>query len=154
LLRRKHELIFSQGNADARKRLFGHEGAFSRFSAKIDSAFCAGWIDVDLHHDLHILRKVRNEFAHQMHGLSLESPKVAGLVDQLRVPHRDFYDWGLVKAAATRDGQGVTLFTGQTPQEAGEPLKVPAGFIFRAAASRVIAHLCEHLKVGVLVSKE
>jgi len=46
------------------KRLFSGFGPLSSFSSKIDIAYSIGLIPKLMHRDLHILRKIRNEFAH------------------------------------------------------------------------------------------
>lgn len=42
---------FSKGNSKAREKLFSENGPFASLSAKLDAAFCAGWIDADVYHD-------------------------------------------------------------------------------------------------------
>lgn len=94
ILERKLGALFSGGNSDARRKLFDANGPFSPFSAKVTAAFCLGWLDADLRHDLDVIRKIRNRFAHQIHGLTLDDPDMAILVDSFRLPHREFSDWG------------------------------------------------------------
>ena len=53
-----HEL--DRGTADARSALFTSNGPFATFSAMLNVAFCAGWIDSDVYHDLHVVRKTSN----------------------------------------------------------------------------------------------
>ena len=151
LLERKLAQFFSHGNADARAQLFGANGPFATFASKITAAFCAGWLDVDVHDDLHVIRKIRNRFAHQIHGLSMESPAIRSLIDSFRVPHREFYDWGKLRCAATAEGTGVVFYTGGPPETVGEPLIIPAVFTFRMAASWTIAYLAANLGVGIVV---
>jgi hypothetical protein len=154
LLERKLTHFFSGGNREARVRLFASNGPFTTFSAKITTAFCAGWLDNDVHHDLHVIRKIRNEFAHQMHGLSMESPRIRHLIESFRVPHREFYDWGKLKCAAIAEGIGVMFYTDRPPEEVGGPLVIPAAFTFRWATSWVIAYLSANLGVGITVPDE
>ncbi|PSM18157.1 hypothetical protein [Nitratireductor sp. StC3] len=51
-------------NADLRDKMFSGYGPFSSFSAKIDSAYAMGLIDKTMHTEMHIVRRIRNEFSH------------------------------------------------------------------------------------------
>jgi hypothetical protein len=154
LLERKLAQLFSSGNKKALAQLFAANGPFATFSAKITAAFCAGWLDADVYHDLHVIRKIRNSFAHQIHGLSMESQKIRPLIESLQVPHREFYDWGELKCAGTAEGVGVVFYTDQSAEGLGEPLVIPATFTFRLAVSWIIAYLAANLGVGILVPDE
>lgn len=62
-------------------RLFGRAGALSTFSAKIDLARVLGMCTTAIASDLHIIREVRNEFAHSVlskdnNSISFETPNV------------------------------------------------------------------------------
>ena len=46
------------------KQLLKANGALATFSSKIDLTFLLGLIPKNVFNDLHILRKIRNEFAH------------------------------------------------------------------------------------------
>lgn len=144
LLERKLVLLFSGKNPKARAQLVN-------FSRRINAAFRVGLLDVDVCHDLNVIRKIRNEFAHQIHGLSMESGEVRTLIESFRVPHREFYDWGKLKCAATTEGSGIVFHTNQPPEKVGEPLVIPAAFTFRWATSWVIAYLSANLGVGIVV---
>jgi DNA-binding MltR family transcriptional regulator len=45
-------------------RLFENYGPLSTFSAKIDIAYALSLFDANMHHDLSVIRKIRNTFAH------------------------------------------------------------------------------------------
>lgn len=47
-----------------REKFFDGYGPLSHFSTRIDLAFALGDIDDDTRHDLHVLRTLRNQFAH------------------------------------------------------------------------------------------
>jgi DNA-binding MltR family transcriptional regulator len=152
LLRRKLQQHFSKGNSEARGKLFSGDGALGRFSSRIDAAFCLGLFETDVYHDLHVLRKVRNFFAHRLQGLTYETPEIRKLIDSLQVPHRDFYDWGKLRCAAIRDGGGVVILSGESHDEKfGEELRFPAGITFRLGASRLIAYLASSFEVSILL---
>jgi hypothetical protein len=151
LLERKLAQLFSSGNKEARANLFAANGPFATFSAKITAAFCAGWLDADVYHDLRVIQKIRNKFAHQIHGLSMESPSVRPLTESFQVPHREFYDWGKLKCAAADEGTGIVFYTDQRTEKIDEPLIIPAAFTFRLAVSWIIAYLAANLGVGIVV---
>lgn len=141
---------FGGGNANARSALFSSNGPFAAFSAKVNVAFCAGWIDRDVYHDLDVVRKWRNKFAHSIESHTLLDEPFPTMVAKLRVPKREFYDWGELCASAI-DG-GVVLFTGERPAEAGEDLKL-SKLTFRMAASVLIAVLVANLGIPIKDAK-
>lgn len=149
LLEQKLRLHFSKGNAEQRDKLFDGNGAFHAFSSKVNAAFCLGWLDADVRHDIDLIRRIRNRFAHQIHGLSLKTPEIRDLADKFRIPHRDFHDWGKLRAAASKDGRAVILYTGDPPDHAGAPLDT-TGLTFRFAASWVVAYLAANLEVRIV----
>ncbi|MDQ5955092.1 MAG: hypothetical protein QG621_95 [Patescibacteria group bacterium] len=55
----------------------------SNFSAKIKICERLGIISPRLGRDLHLIRKIRNEFAHNIHGSSLESGRIKDLLTNL-----------------------------------------------------------------------
>ncbi|HUT14294.1 MAG TPA: hypothetical protein VMY42_27660 [Thermoguttaceae bacterium] len=128
LLRIKLANEFSKGNSDARSSLFTSNGPFATFSAKLNVALCANWIDRDVYHDLQVVRKLRNEFAHSIASHSLNDEPFCSMVATLRVPKRQYYDWGELGAAAV--DSGIVLFTGERPSDAGEHLDV-SKLVFR-----------------------
>jgi len=68
-----------------RAKLFtGYRAPFSNFSTKIDVAFACGEIDSETHHDLHVLREIRNEFAHPKQETHLELEEVLDLLKRFR----------------------------------------------------------------------
>jgi len=73
---------FLETDDKAWKRLFGRSGPLSTFSAKIDLARLLGMCSTVIASDLHILRDIRNEFAHSIAakdhtGLSFKSRHIA-----------------------------------------------------------------------------
>ena len=53
-------------DASAWKRLFGSSGPMGTLSAKIDIAKLLGVLSDDSYSDMHQIRKIRNEFAHEV----------------------------------------------------------------------------------------
>jgi hypothetical protein len=137
---------FDGGNANARSALFSSNGPFATFAAKLNVAFCAGWIDSDVYHDLDIIRKMRNEFAHSIESHSLYDEPFPAMVARLRVPKREFHNWGELRASAIE--RGVVLFTGERPAEGGEDLDLTK-ITFRLAASVIIAVLVVNLGIPI-----
>lgn len=137
---------FAKGNSDARSALFSSNGPFATFSAKLNVAFCADWIDRDVYHDLQVIRKMRNEFAHSIGSHTLHDEPFSSMVAKLRVPKREYHDWGQLGAAAT--DSGIVLFTGERPAEAMEDLD-PSRVVFRMGASVIVAVLVANLGIPV-----
>ncbi len=136
---------FSKGNAKARNTLFSNNGAFATFAAKINAAFCAGWIDGDVYHDVEVVRKLRNSYAHSYDPVSLDEKEARTLIESLRVPHREFYDWGELRAASTDDG--VIIYSGDKPPEARENLYIPGALTFKMALPLVLIVLASNLGI-------
>ncbi len=63
--------------SDAEDVLFGGTGPFATFSAKIRTAHALGWISRSVSNDLHILRRIRNTFAHDPYKTSLDHSDIA-----------------------------------------------------------------------------
>ncbi len=124
LLKRKLRALFRKGNSDTRRKLFDMNGPFSGFSSKILAAYTLGWIDSDIFHDINLVRKIRNLFAHELHGIDLESSRLQQLIEKFRIPSRYYHDWNEFRAVATRDGRGVILHTGDLPSNAGDALDI------------------------------
>ena len=53
------------------------------FSSRVDACLALGLIDEFEHHEISILRKIRNELAHGLHGMSYEDVKIKGLISSL-----------------------------------------------------------------------
>lgn len=73
--------------SDSPKELYEGSGALATFAAKIDVAYSFGLISAEERHDLHLLRKIRNDFAHAVnHVLAFETRAVADRVHALALP--------------------------------------------------------------------
>jgi hypothetical protein len=149
-LRIKLAREFSKGNSDARSTLFSSNGPFATFSGKLNAAFCAGWIDRDVYHDLNVIRKLRNEFAHSINSHTFHDEPFPSMVSKLRVPKRQYYDWGELGAVAT--DSGVVLFVGERPADAKEDLEV-SKITFRMGVSVLLAVLVANLGIPVDVGE-
>jgi len=58
-------------------------GPLANFSSKIDMAFRLGLISGKFTRDLHIVRKIRNYFAHDIYGCSFENGSVMSRIREL-----------------------------------------------------------------------
>lgn len=107
---RLERLFRSRLLAAAPDSLFAFRGALGDFAGKIDLAFSAGWISADSRHDLHIIRDIRNDFAHDVdHTLAFDTQSVRDRTANLRGPNRL---QEVIKAAMP-----ATSDTAQTSQE-------------------------------------
>lgn len=68
--------------------LFQALGPFGSFGAKTKIAFTLGLISRDEYDDLSIIRTVRNDFAHGLHGLAFEDRSIKDRCLSLRIPVR------------------------------------------------------------------
>jgi hypothetical protein len=76
----------------SRKLLEGAGGALATFSARTCIAFALGLLSEDEHHDLNLVRKIRNGAAHfnETNVFSFESERTAEECARLRVPLADY----------------------------------------------------------------
>jgi len=64
----------------------GGNKPLSTFSSKIRAAYCMGLIGHIERHDLDLIRRIRNDFAHHLHGLTFSSEHVNTRCLQLETP--------------------------------------------------------------------
>jgi len=81
------EARYSTISEKGRKKLFDSRGMLSSFYNKIEFATAVDVIDQQAGNYLHILRKIRIEFAHDMNPLSFTSEKILPLCEKLPVPN-------------------------------------------------------------------
>ena len=62
----------------------GGTAPLGTFSARIKAAHALGLIDAFELRECNLIRKIRNEFAHSVHGLAFADPTIAALCDKLR----------------------------------------------------------------------
>ena len=58
-------------------------GPLGSFSVRIDVAYLSGVIPKSAHRDLHLLRKIRNEFAHNPTAITFQDPQLASRAKEL-----------------------------------------------------------------------
>lgn len=78
-------------NADKfRGELFGSRGYLHSARAKFDLCFAMGLIGPNQIHNLRLMLRIRNRFAHENDVDSFEHDKIAGLVDNFILPESTF----------------------------------------------------------------
>jgi hypothetical protein len=65
--------------------LLTRQGGLSSFSARISIAYAVGLISMRSAKDLHLVRQIRNDFAHQLHGLSFKTHGIASRVAKFNI---------------------------------------------------------------------
>lgn len=84
------KLVAAPSSADS---IFeGGNAPFASFSSKIDLAYRLGIISNRLCRDLHLVRKIRNDFAHNIEGCHFSGQKVHNRVRELRNGFVDLID--------------------------------------------------------------
>lgn len=68
--------------------LFGPDEAAGTFAARIELAYRSGLIAEWCQRELHVIRRLRNRFAHEALGFSLQSSEATNLIKQLNIPVR------------------------------------------------------------------
>lgn len=71
------------------EELFSATGPLGSFSSRIDIAYALSLIPLAMKRDLHILRKIRNEFAHEPQKLSFKTPTIANRCRELKYAGND-----------------------------------------------------------------
>jgi hypothetical protein len=72
-------------NKNITDKMFDPSGPLGSFSAKIDLAFLIGMFTKDSIDDLHIIRNVRNEFAHKLKTKTFNSQRIRDLIKNIGV---------------------------------------------------------------------
>ena len=64
-------------------QLFEGSGPLATLSSRIDLAYVLGFITPTELRDLGLIRKIRNQFAHELHGLSFETEAISARCNEL-----------------------------------------------------------------------
>ncbi|HYX72596.1 MAG TPA: MltR family transcriptional regulator, partial [Nitrososphaera sp.] len=75
--------------------LLGTEKPLGAFGARIRAAYCMGLLSKEDFEDLKIIKAIRNDFAHQLHGLSFNEASIAKKCEKLRAVNRTHHDYRL-----------------------------------------------------------
>ena len=94
------------------KGLFGTMGPLSSFSAKIDLGVLLGLYPEGVRGDLHRLRDVRNQFAHEHEPRDFAHPRISEICAKFWLPHNLFIvATGAGSQAFPEDGRGRYILT-------------------------------------------
>jgi DNA-binding MltR family transcriptional regulator len=63
--------------------LLGQSKPLGTFSSRIDLAYALGLIEKSVHRDLHLIRKIRNDFGHVPTPIEFDHPPIAGRCREL-----------------------------------------------------------------------
>lgn len=79
------KLLFSAVVDDKKvaRDMFGQGKAVGSFSTRIDLAYLLGLVSLQDHRDMHLIRKIRNEFGHDHSPIKFTSPKIASRCAEL-----------------------------------------------------------------------
>ena len=70
-------------SSDIESRIFGGNGPLQNISSRIDIAYSLGFLDGRMRRNLHLVRKIRNGFAHTSDKVTFDSEKVVTLCKQI-----------------------------------------------------------------------
>ncbi|MDP1633474.1 MAG: MltR family transcriptional regulator [Gallionellaceae bacterium] len=70
------------------KDLFEGTGALPTLSSRVRISYACGLLSEDEVHDLNLIRKIRNHFAHEEHGWSFATSAISKLCGSLKMPTR------------------------------------------------------------------
>jgi hypothetical protein len=76
-------LVYLRESKQAKELIEGFNAPFGTFSTRIKGAYTIGLLTKEQYEDLEIARRVRNAFAHDWEGISLESPDIKALIGNL-----------------------------------------------------------------------
>lgn len=77
---------FLVGDKKSDKSIFEGNGALATFSSKIELAYRSGLLSKLEHKSLHCIRRIRNEFAHRLVGVSFRSDHIRSMCRNIEVP--------------------------------------------------------------------
>jgi hypothetical protein len=80
----KYAILARATDRPAAEKLLRNSAPLGAFSARIDAALAFGLIEAGDAADLHIVRRIRNDFAHEMRRLTFQAQKIADLAANLR----------------------------------------------------------------------
>jgi DNA-binding MltR family transcriptional regulator len=83
------------------EELLTGQGGLSSFSARISVAYAVGLISLSAAADLHLVRQIRNDFAHRPHGLSFNTQSIANRVTSFKI----------LRALQNEQGEAIPLPT-------------------------------------------
>lgn len=82
--------------------LEGGTAPLGTFSARIKASYCLGLITDLEHKELQLIRKIRNEFAHHVHGLGFEDDAITTLCNNFYDRMPDAKEKGIPRSSRAR----------------------------------------------------
>jgi hypothetical protein len=70
-------------------KMMDRDGVLSNFARKIDLGYALALYDEQIRKDLHILRNIRNAFAHTLIPIAFDTPQVSAEVIKLQTGQQD-----------------------------------------------------------------
>jgi hypothetical protein len=67
-------------------KMFGGSGPLATFLAKIDMGLLLGILEKSRHRELHLIRDIRNKFAHGLEALTFETPRIRDQCENFSPP--------------------------------------------------------------------
>jgi DNA-binding MltR family transcriptional regulator len=77
---------FLVGDPKNDKKIFEGTGPLATFSAKIDITYRLGLISAREHQMIHVIRSIRNDFAHKSSGVSFENQSISARCKNIEMP--------------------------------------------------------------------
>jgi hypothetical protein len=103
------------------KPIFSGTAFLATFSARIDLAYLLGLIPPIVRRELHLIRKIRNDFAHSTESLEFDSPAMASRIRELTrttysTESRKRFIQTVMGIIGVLEGTTRNLTTGRTPR--------------------------------------
>jgi hypothetical protein len=70
-------------------KMFDFNGPFGTFSSRIDSAYALGLLPENVRKDIHLVRKIRNDFAHVSKPITFNDEPMASRCNELYIHGKD-----------------------------------------------------------------
>ena len=104
-------LAFMLSNSQAADLVEGHNAPLGTFSARITACYVLSLISENEHHDLNLVRRIRNDFAHDIHT-SFETQSIIDRCRELRHKAHDYDSEKLGEVRVGPSGQFRTAAVG------------------------------------------
>jgi len=90
----EHYLLPCPNSSD---QLFSNNGPLGTFSSKIDLCYRLGLIDAEFSKSIHLIRRMRNSFAHEVYGAKLSEGSHRDRVRSLSAPFENHEWYGFLR---------------------------------------------------------
>ncbi len=127
--------------------LFRHLGPLGSFSGRIEMCYALGLLPAEARRDLHLIRRIRNDFGHVARALTFDEPGIAGRCRELYHSARDAD--APARAKFTNAVMGVCAVIHYSIHTAVRH-SVPSGVTMTDARKREVLQLAEMVAAAVL----